>query len=147
MVVDANLLIYAFNKQDKAHPEARLWLEDVLVGDHILGIPMLAISALLRASTHHSLDNLQERLDDAIGFVEDLLAMPNVRMLHTDQAHWQELKRVIEESGVFGRSITDAQFAALTIQHHGTFYSSDKHFRRFPRLRWVNPIQLKASQQ
>lgn len=145
VVVDANLLIYAFDRNGKAHTKARRWLEQVLTSDDVLAVPMLAMTALLRASTHHSLDNIPERLEDAIGFIDDLLAMPNVRVLHTDAAHWNELKRVVAESGVAGRSITDAQFAALTIQHHGTFYSSDKHFRRFPRLRWVNPLSSEAS--
>jgi toxin-antitoxin system PIN domain toxin len=141
-VVDANLLIYAFDKADEAHSVARSWLESVLAGSDVLAVPMLAIAALLRASTHHSLDHLPERLEDALGFVDDLIALPNVRVLHTDRAHWTELKRVLDETGVMGRSITDAQFAALTLQHDGTFYTTDKHFRRFPRLRWVNPLTV-----
>ena len=143
MIVDANLLIYAFDKGDTEHRSARRWLEGVLASDDVLAVPLLAIAALLRASTHHSLDHLTERMEDALGFVDDLMAAPNVRVLHTDPAHWTELKHVLDESGVMGRSITDAQFAALALQHDGTFYTTDKHFRRFPRLRWINPLQDK----
>lgn len=139
-VVDANLLISAFDRSNETHSIARSWLEAVLAGSDVLAVPMLAIAALLRTSTHHSLDHLPERLEDALGFVDDLIALPNVRVLHTDRAHWTELKRVLDETGVMGRSITDAQFAALTLQHDGIFYTTDRHFRRFPRLRCVNPL-------
>ena len=147
IVVDANLLLYAFNPRDESHTAARQWLESVLSSHDILAIPMLAIAALLRASTHPSLGDLERRLEDAMRAIDNLLGLPNVRILHTDEAHWPELKRVLNESGVFGRTITDAQFAALTLHHNGTLFTTDRHFRRFPRLRWVNPIQSKASQQ
>lgn len=144
MVIDANLLIYAFNPHDKMHAAARNWLEAVLSSDDILAIPMLAIAALLRASTHPSLSDLPRRMSEAVQAVDDLLALPNVRVLHTDREHWAELKLLLDESGVHGRTVTDAQFAGLTIQHHGKLYTTDQHFRRFPRLRWVNPL---ASQE
>ena len=79
-------------------------------------------------------------MEEALSFIEDLLAVPSVRLLHTDGGHWSELKRVLEESAVPGRTITDAQFAALALQHHGTLYTTDRHFQRFPGLRWRNPL-------
>lgn len=143
IVVDANLLIYAFNPQDQMHTVARNWLESVLSSDDVLAIPMLAVAALLRTSTHPSLGDLHRRMGEALQAIDDLLALPNVRVLHTDSGHWKELKRVLDESGVHGRTVTDAQFAALALQHHGTLYTTDRHFRRFPRLRWVNPLDPK----
>lgn len=142
-ILDANVLIYAFNPLDTSHPAARRWLEGMLSGDDIVAIPMLAITSLLRIATHPSLDRIPQRLADALRFVEELIALPNVRVLHTDASHWLELKRVLEESGVAGTRITDAQFAALALQHNATLYSTDKDFRRFPRLQWVNPLQAR----
>ena len=144
-VMDANLLLYAFNPLDPAHPAARRWLEETLSGEDVLAIPMLAVAAFLRASTHPSLDRLPQRMEEALSFIDDLLAVPNVRVLHTDGGHWPELKRVLEESGVLGRTVTDAQFAALALQHNGTLFTTDQHFRRFPRLRWKNPLETKES--
>lgn len=142
-VVDANLLIYAFNPRDKDHSAAKAWMEEVLSGEDVLAIPMLSITALLRISTHPSLDNVPQRMEEVLSFIDQLTAMPNVQVLHTGTGHWEELKRVINESGVNGPTVTDAQFAALTLQYGATLYSADKHFRRFPRLRWVNPLQPK----
>lgn len=139
-VLDANLLLYAFNAKDAAHPAARKWLEEKLSGDDIVGVPMLAIAALLRASTHPSLDRISDRMKDALRFIDELIAMPNVRVLHTDDQHWTELKTILKESGVSGPMITDAQFAALALQNNGTLYTTDRDFRRFTQLRWKNPL-------
>ncbi|MEZ2347356.1 TA system VapC family ribonuclease toxin [Terriglobus sp. RCC_193] len=140
-ILDANLLIYAFNPSDKIHLAALRWLEDMLSGEDVVAIPMLAISALLRVSTHPSLERVPERMKDAERFIDELTALPNVRTLHTDQEHWRHLKLVLRESGVSGARVTDAQFAALALQHDGTLYSTDNDFHRFPRLRWTNPLR------
>ena len=140
-VLDANLLLYAFNPHDPSHAAAVAWLEDLIGSRQVVAIPMLAIAALVRVSTNPRLDRLPERTQEVLDFVDQLLALPNVRLLHTDNAHWAELKRVLEESGVHGPTVTDAQYAALALQHNATLYSTDKHFRRFPRLRWINPLE------
>lgn len=140
-ILDANLLLCAFNPQDPSHVAATAWLEKLIDSQQVVAIPMLAIAALVRVSTNSRLDRVPERMQEVLQFVERLLALPHVRVLHTDVGHWAELKRVLEESGVNGRTVTDAQFAALALQHDGTLYSTDKHFRRFPRLRWQNPLE------
>lgn len=139
-VLDANLLLYAFNPYDRLHAAAASWLEDLIDTQQVVAIPMLAIAALVRVSTNPRLDRLPERMQEVLQFVDRLLALPNVRLLHTDNGHWIELKRVLDESGVHGPTVMDAQFAALALQHDGTLYTTDQHFRRFPRLRWQNPL-------
>lgn len=144
-ILDANLLLYAFNSHDPSHGAATEWLQDLIDSREVVALPMLAIAALVRVSTSPRLDRLPERMQDVLEFVERLLALPNVRVLHTDAAHWTELKRVLDESGLHGPTVTDAQYVALTLQHNGILYSTDKHFRRFPRLRWVNPLSGKTA--
>lgn len=43
-------------------------------------------------------------------------------------------------AGVRGRETTDAVLAALAIGHGATLVSTDLGFRRFPELRWLNPL-------
>lgn len=139
-ILDANLLIYAFNPLDRAHRAAFRWLEEMLSGDDIVAIPMFALAALVRVSTHPSLDRIPERMKEVQRFVDDLISLPNVRVLHTDDKHWGELKQVLNESHVCGPTVTDAQFAALALQHNAILYTTDRDFRRFPRLRYINPL-------
>ena len=47
---------------------------------------------------------------------------------------------LLRHVGVAANLTTDAQIAALAIEHQGEVHSNDAEFGRFPRLRWVNPI-------
>lgn len=40
-----------------------------------------------------------------------------------------------------GNLVTDAQLAALAIEHGLTVYSADSDFARFPEVTWVNPLR------
>ena len=47
---------------------------------------------------------------------------------------------MITEGQARGPLVSDAQLAALTIEHGGVLHTTDRDFARFPGLRWVNPI-------
>ena len=47
----------------------------------------------------------------------------------------------LEELGAAGNLTTDAQLAALTVEHQGELHSGDADFSRFPGLRWKNPLR------
>ena len=50
-LVDANLLIYAVNRDAPDHEPARIWLEQRLSSDDPLGLAPTAILAFLRITT------------------------------------------------------------------------------------------------
>jgi hypothetical protein len=45
------------------------------------------------------------------------------------------------QSGTAGNLTTDAQLAAIAIEHQGEVHSNDTDFGRVPGLRWVNPLR------
>jgi len=47
---------------------------------------------------------------------------------------------LLREAGVAANLTTDAQIAALAIEHQAEVHSNDADFGRFPGLRWVNPL-------
>jgi predicted nucleic acid-binding protein len=44
------------------------------------------------------------------------------------------------EGHVSGRSVTDAEIAAVTIEYGGELQTNDRGFARYPGLRWNNPL-------
>jgi hypothetical protein len=44
------------------------------------------------------------------------------------------------EGHVSGRSVTDAEIAAVTIEYGGELQTNDRGFARYPGLRWHNPL-------
>lgn len=58
----------------------------------------------------------------------------------TGPRHWNILDRLILESKVNGAKISDAVLAALAMEYGAALASTDQDFRRFPTLRWINPL-------
>jgi len=50
------------------------------------------------------------------------------------------LGRLIEDHQIRGALVTDAQLAALAIDHGVALASTDADFARFRELRWINPL-------
>ncbi len=54
--------------------------------------------------------------------------------------HSAILGRLFESHAPRGNLVTDAQLAALAIEHGLTLYSTDTDFARFTEITWVNPL-------
>jgi toxin-antitoxin system PIN domain toxin len=140
IVLDANLLLHAFDSKALRHDAARAWLETALSGSEFVGLPWQTIYAFLRISTDPRISADQFPMERAIGVVQRLLNHPTVRILTPGERHWSLLQRMLVEGQAKGPLATDAQLAALTIESGGVLYTNDRDFARFPGLRWVNPL-------
>jgi uncharacterized protein len=139
IVVDANLLIFAYDTHSPHHEKSRSWLERAFSGPETVGLPWQAIAAFLRISTNPRLPRARSA-SEAAREVEHWLEQPNVRILSPGEDHWHTLRQMMFEGQAFGPLVSDAQIAALTIENGAVLYSSDRDFARFPALRWVNPL-------
>ena len=48
---------------------------------------------------------------------------------------------LLNKYGASGPLVTDAVLAALAIENGASIASTDQDFRRFPDVRWLNPLQ------
>lgn len=140
IVIDANILIYAYDTASLQHDESRAWLQDVLSGMEPVGLPWQCVAAFLRVMTNPRLHGRQYPLDEAVGIIGDWMANSNVRMLTPADDHWSHFRRLIVEGRASGPLISDAEIAALTIEYGGVLHTADRDFARFPGLRWLNPL-------
>lgn len=140
IVLDANILLYAYDKRSPNHSKARVWLEGVLSGGMLVGLPWQTAAAFLRVVTNPRLPGDRFTLEEAALVVDEWLEQPNVRMLAPGDAHWPLLRRMTIDGQARGPMITDAQLAALTIEHGGVLYATDRNFARFSGLRWMDPL-------
>jgi toxin-antitoxin system PIN domain toxin len=140
IVLDVNLLIYAYDTTCKEHKEARAWIEDVFSGDEPVGLPWQTISVFLRILTYPETFGERVSMERAIAIVDDWLALPHVRTLAPGEGHWKLFREMLAKGDVRGKLTTDAALAALAIECGGVLYTSDRDFARFPGLRWVNPL-------
>ncbi|MCP9801997.1 PIN domain-containing protein [Cyanobium sp. T1G-Tous] len=66
---------------------------------------------------------------------------PLVAELQPGPSHWSVLRLLLQEAGTAGNLTSDAHLAALAIEHNCTLCSADSDFRRFPGLRYSNPLR------
>ena len=79
-------------------------------------------------------------IDEAIAELEEWLALPIARVIGPTQRHREEFARMLRGAKAAGNLVSDAHLAALAVEHGCTLASTDDDFRKFPGLRWFNPL-------
>jgi toxin-antitoxin system PIN domain toxin len=92
--VDANLLLYATNKDCTEHEFARAFLEKCLRGTELWCIAWPTIMAYLRISTHPAIFESPLRPADAEQNIERLLRLRHVRAIGEQEGFWRVYQEV-----------------------------------------------------
>ncbi len=140
IVLDVNLLLYAYDDTSTHHAAARAWVKAIFSGQELIGLPWQTVWAFLRLTTNSRVFQNCISMEVAVGFVQQWMGLKQVRLLAPGELHWSVLRQMLIEGQVKGPLTTDATLAALTIEHGGVLCSTDRDFARFPGLRWVNPL-------
>lgn len=141
ILVDANLLLYAYDSAAPEHRKARAWLEDVLAKPEPVLFPWQSIHAFLRISTNPRAWKSPLTIEEARAIVDEWLSLPNVVTPSPGERHWDILRELAADSQCRGPLVADAVLAALAMEHGAELCTNDRDFSRFPRLRVVNPLQ------
>lgn len=140
IVLDANILLYAYDSSAGMHRAACAWVEDVFTNGEMVGLPWQTIGAFLRISTNRGLPGARLSVEEATDVVDQWLEQPHVRVLAPGESHWGLLRQMIRDGQAAGPLATDARLAAITIEYGGVLHTTDRDFARFPGLRWKNPL-------
>lgn len=140
ILVDANLLIYAVNRDAARHAIARRWLERTLSGAVEVGLAWIVILAFIRITTRSGILERPLTAKAALDYVASWLAQPFVTPIAPGPQHWLLFRRLLELAGAGGNLTSDAHLAALALEHGGEIYSADYDFRRFPGVIHVDPL-------
>jgi uncharacterized protein len=138
-IVDANVLLYAVNRDAPQHEAARTWLDTALSDVRTVGFAWVALLAFLRLSTRAGLFPKPLAVDDAIEVVQGWLSQPAAILVHPTARHLAVLHGLVRPVGMAGNLLTDAHLAALAVEHGAEIVSFDADFGRFPGLPWRRP--------
>ena len=141
MLVDANILLFAIDEASPFHRAAARWLADRLGGTRRVGLAWQSLGAFLRISTHPRAAERPLSPDEAWSYVEDWLAADVVWIPQPTERHGEVLGSLLTTYQLRGNLVSDAQLAALAIEHGLTICSADTDFARFREIRWENPLQ------
>ena len=140
-LLDANLLLYAYDASSPFHSRARTWFEELLSGLDPVWLPWSSIHAFLRIGTNPRILENPFSVDEAASIVDEWLEHPSVSILEPGARYWPILSRMLPAAQARGNLVMDAHLAALAIEHGATLLSTDRDFTRFDGLRWVNPLE------
>jgi toxin-antitoxin system PIN domain toxin len=140
ILLDANVLLYAANRDAPEHEKAREWLDERLNGTARVGMPWPTVLAFVRIASNPAVLRNAVSPRDAWRHMERWLACEAVWTPFPGDRHAEVLGRLLEDATITSRLVPDAHLAALAIEHGLTLCSTDGDFSRFPGLSWMNPL-------
>ena len=140
MLIDANLLLFAVDERSPHHERSRDWLTATLNGNRRAGLPWLSLAAFVRIATNPRASAAPLSPVAAWDHVTDWLSCDLCWIPGPTERHAEVLGSLVRRYDLRANWITDAQMAALAIEHGLTVYSADTDFARFDEISWVNPL-------
>jgi uncharacterized protein len=140
ILLDANILIYAYSATSPFHGAAAEWLENVIGKGEQVGLSWSVIGAFLRITTHPRPLKEVASIATACATIDELLSYSNVVAIEPTASHWNIFKKILIQSQVSRNLVSDADLAALAIEHGAAICTNDKDFTRFAGLKIINPL-------
>ena len=141
MLIDANILLFAVLERSSYFESASRWLDAALRGARRIGLPWLSLGAFMRIATNPRATEPPLTPEEAWSTIEGWLALPNVWVPGPTARHAEVLGGLVRRYQLTGNLVTDAQLAALAIEHGLVLSSADSDFARFQEIRWENPLR------
>jgi uncharacterized protein len=140
-LLDANILLYAYDSDSAHHAACRSWLEAAFNSEEIVALPWQTLLAFLRIATNSRATRKPLQSAEACNLVSSWLNQANVSVIGAGERFWQLLQDQIREAQITGPLVNDAALAALALEHGATLCSVDRDFRRFRGLKLIDPTE------
>ena len=131
-LVDANVLVYAADSSSIHHEPSAAWLDAALNGSKQVGLPWQCIGSFLRLVTNPRVMETPMSSNDAWAQIQRWLDAPTAWIPPAGLRTAALLGEVLGNSQVTGNLISDAQLAAIALEHGLTVVTLDSDFGRFP---------------
>jgi toxin-antitoxin system PIN domain toxin len=140
ILIDLNLLIYAYDQESSRHAQARQWWEDRLNGSQMIGLSWAVLLGFIRVMTNPRIYHHPRSVSEVLLIVDAWLTQPQVRIVQPSDDHFARVAKFLRHLGTAGNLTTDAHLTALAVERGMVLQSTDADFSRFPGLKWNNPL-------
>ena len=139
ILVDANVLLYAYTPRSPHHERCRAWVEAAFSGDEPVAIAWVTLLAFVRIATNARVFEAPLTAAEAVAIVSSWLEREAVSVLEAGETCWEILRGLVVEAQAAGPLVMDAFLAALALENGATLVSTDREFARFPKLKLADP--------
>ncbi|MEI6515559.1 MAG: type II toxin-antitoxin system VapC family toxin [bacterium] len=140
ILMDVNILVYAFRKDATDHARYRNWLHGIVNAPSAFGISNLVLSGFLRIVTHPKVFKQPSTWIEATEFVRMVRNQPNCRSIACGERHWDIFTDLCRKADAKGNLVADAFLAAIAIESGCEWITTDRDFAKFPGLKWRHPL-------
>jgi len=70
IVLDANLLLYAYDSRSDKHEKARKWVEHVFSEEPLVGLPWQTVAAFIRITTNPRIPGQRFTIEEVVEVVD-----------------------------------------------------------------------------
>ncbi len=142
ILLDANILLYAYVEELPQHPKTARWLENLLSDPtDSVAIVWTAATAFLRIATNRRIFKQPWSVAEAAERLDELLAHPMVQVVGPTDKHWPIYSKILKDMNLSGDLVMDAHIAAIAAEHNASVASADKDFRRFSDyIKIIDPL-------
>ena len=145
MTPDVNVIVAASRSDHPHHKTALAWLNKSLVdcsqGASFKLLPMV-VASFLRLVTHPKIFATATPIEQAIAFVDAILASPGVHMPN-QAAEWPALRRLCLEKQLNANDLPDAWLAAAVLQMDDHLVTFDADLNQLLPARAVTILSSK----
>src|SRR5688500_8359107 len=124
IIPDINLLLYTYDSNSPFHPKARVWWQKCLSESEPVGLLPVVIFGFIRIGTHPRVFQHPMTPSEAAGHARSWLAQPVVQLLESSADHVEQVLKLLVTLGTAGNLLTDAQIAALAIEHEAVLHTA-----------------------
>src|SRR5262249_41157226 len=104
ILIDANLLLYAYHPRAAQHDKSRAWLQQVLSGLVFVRFAWLTLWAFLRIATTPRVFDRQLSTSEAAAAISSWLAQPAAGIVEPGERHWDILREIVRDAQTPGPS-------------------------------------------
>jgi toxin-antitoxin system PIN domain toxin len=141
ILLDANILIYAYASDSPFHVETRFWLEEIMNRGEPIGLSWDTILAFLRIVTNPSATSAGLSGLEAVEVIDSIISRNHVNVVVPTPKHWERLRVMLHGLQITRNLVMDAHLAALALEHQASLCTNDRDFLRFRGLHLVNPVK------
>lgn len=140
LLIDVNILVYAFREDAPRHEEYRGWLLETIGSGEPFGVADLVLSGFLRITTHPRIFTPASPILEALGFAEAFALAAQLRLPCAWIKALGHFHPSVPGYGTTWNAIPDTFLAALAIEADAEWITADGGFPLFPDLRWRHPL-------
>jgi len=132
MTPDVNVLVAASRTDHPHHAVAREWLEEAVDASGagaVLTLMPMVLASFLRLVTSPKVFQLATPIEDAVAFVDALLASPGVQLASLGP-EWPKLRQLCLDKKLRGNDVPDAWLSAAVAHLGEHLVSFDRDFRK-----------------